>query len=162
MTASDPFAGPSPLIVLLIIVVGGITAFGLAGYGFGRLGRHGVRGSGPEVVLPSLAALAGAAALAMYVWGAVHLLLDETMTTDACREAVGEQHAAGIDRYDVSYVPLRLGCHVEGVGTYAAAVPGYVNPAAVGLALTGVVLMISGGFVSELRARHDLRKETSS
>lgn len=163
MTASDPFEGHSPLALLLIILVGLILAAGLAVYGFSTMARQGVWGSGPGTLLRSLAALAAAAAAAVYVWGAVHLaLMDDTAVTQACRDAVGQARAAGIDRYEAGYIPLRLGCHVAGDGTYAGGVPGYVNPAALGFALTAAALAACAPFAPESRARDNSKKKTSS
>lgn len=163
MTASDPFEGHSPLALVLIILVGLIVAASLAVYGFSTMARHGVRRSGPATVFRSLATLAAAAAVAVYVWGAVHLvLMDDTAITQACREAVGKARAAGIDRYEASYIPLRLGCQVGGDEVYAVGVPGYVNPAALGFALTAAVLAASAPFAPESRGRDNSKKETSS
>ncbi|MFG2023859.1 hypothetical protein [Streptomyces sp. NPDC048825] len=153
---------PNVLAVLVIVLLGLAVAGALAVYGCTTLARHGVRRSGPAVLLRGCAALAGCAAAALYVWGAVHLIRDETMTDQACKDAVPSAQAASIDGYSVSYVPLQLDCHVKGAGTYAAAVPDYVNPGVVALALLAAVLGISAGFATELRARADFRKETSS
>ncbi|MEV0113262.1 hypothetical protein AB0H77_08425 [Streptomyces sp. NPDC050844] len=75
---------------------------------------------------------------------------------------MGQSRAADVDRYEPSYLPLRLGCHVEGDGTYATGVPAYVNPAALGLALAAALLAVATAFVSEERARDNSKKENSS
>jgi hypothetical protein len=153
---------PNILAILLIGLVGLAVAGGFAVFGFTTLARHGVRRSEKDAFLRGFAGLAAAAAAAMYVWGALHLVKDESMTVDACRAAVGRERAADITGSDVSYLPLHLNCHVRGAGTYAAAVPDYVNPAALGLALTAVALGVFAAFASELRARDNFRKEKTS
>ncbi|WP_406330410.1 hypothetical protein [Streptomyces sp. NBC_00203] len=153
---------PNVIALLLIGLVGLAVAGGFAVFGFTTLARHGIRHAKRETVLRGFAGLAAAAAAAMYVWGALHLVKDESMTTEACRAAVGRAHAADITGSDVSYLPLHLNCHVRGAGSYAAAVPDYVNPAVLGLALTAVALGVFAAFASELRARDNFRKEKAS
>ncbi|MFF3419761.1 hypothetical protein ACFYW9_34555 [Streptomyces sp. NPDC002698] len=153
---------PSPALVLPIILIGLIVAVTLAVYGAGSLARNGVRRTDLGVRLRSGAALAGAAAALMYVWGAVHLVRDETMTNQACRDAVPAAQAAHLSGVDVSLLPVRLNCYVTEGGSYAAAVPGYVNPALLGLALTAVVLGVFAALESERRARDDFAKREIS
>ncbi|MDT0403842.1 hypothetical protein [Streptomyces edwardsiae] len=158
---TDPYAGHNPLVLLLVLLVGLAVAAALAVYGCTTLARHGVRRAGPLVVLRSCAALAGAGAACLYVWGALHLLtLDETRRDLACKEAVGPAHVMEIDSYRPTYIPLGLGCHVRSGTTYSTGVPGYLNPAAGALAFTAVAL---GGFSlleSERRATRDFKRET--
>ncbi|MFD7914738.1 hypothetical protein ACFV30_29135 [Streptomyces sp. NPDC059752] len=137
MMASSTFEAPDPVGLVLIILIGGISAASLAGYGFSSAMRQ---GAGRKGVARGFAALAASAMAAMYVWGAFHLIMDETMTDRACKEAVGPERAGRIDGYAPSYMPLGLDCHVRGSGTYVAAVPGYVNPSVLALGLIAAVL----------------------
>ncbi|MBT2383120.1 hypothetical protein [Streptomyces sp. ISL-11] len=161
--AADPFEGHNPYALLAIILFGLVIAATLAVYGFATMARHGMRRSGMPVTLRYLASLAGAAAVAVYTWGAVHLmLLDETGRDQACKEAVGTAHAMHIDGYRPTYIPLRLGCHVTGDGTYAAGVPEYIIPTVLVLAFIALVLAIFAAFESERRISHVIRKEADS
>lgn len=160
--ASGHDGPPSPLVLLMLSLVMVITAVGLAGYGFSTLARQGVRRSGIGVVLRSSAALAASTGIAMYAWGALHLVGDETMTVQACRDAVGREQSADIDRYEFSYIPLNLGCHVKGDGTYAAAIPEYVNPAMLGLAVLTATLAIFAAIEAKYRGRQNYMKGMST
>ncbi|MFD8739465.1 hypothetical protein ACFV06_31765 [Streptomyces sp. NPDC059618] len=153
---------PSLAVILPVLLIGLLVAVTSAVYGASSLARRGVRQADLGLWLRACAALAVAATALMYVWGAVHLVRDETMTTQACRDAVPAAQAAHISGVDVSLVPLHLNCHVTGGGSYAAAVPEYVNPAVLGLALIAVVLGVFAALESERRARTDFKKEDIS
>ncbi|UGY95065.1 hypothetical protein [Streptomyces gobiensis] len=166
MIASSSSQGYSALELLLVIPVGLIIAASFAVYGFVTLAQHGARREGIVFTARSLAALVASAAVAMYVWGAFHLVMDETMVREACQEAVGEaigmEYAAHIDRYESSYIPLGLGCHVKNGDTYIVGVPDYVNPATAVFGLTAVALGAFSFFESERRLTKKFKKETGS
>ncbi|MFF7282123.1 hypothetical protein [Streptomyces griseorubiginosus] len=116
--------------------------------------------------LRGVAALAGALAVAMYVWGLLHLLGAVLEAEDGgagsaplppCRS--GEQAAQVVD-YSVGFLPLSFECELKGGGGYEAAdvLPGYVNPVAVGLALAGVGCAVASGYLTELRLRAGARE----
>ncbi|MEO3978660.1 hypothetical protein [Streptomyces sp. CAU 1734] len=97
------------------------------------------------------------AAIALYVWGALHLvLLDETAQSESCRNTGGPQQAARVDGYIGEYVPLRLVCHISEGGSYTTAVPGYVNP---GVAILVLAALVTGGVAAAERAELN-RKST--
>lgn len=159
--SSGSYEGHNALALLAIVVLGLLAAGILAVYGCTALARRGVSSSSPAVLIRSLAAFTTAAALAIYAWGAVHLmLLDGTRRDEACKRAVGTAHAISIDEYRPAYIPLRLGCHVAGVGTYSVGVPSYINPAVLVLVVLTIVLAIAAALESESRARHVIRKES--
>lgn len=151
---------PNTVAVLLIILVGLVMAVSLAVYGCSTLARSGDRGHRLGTRLRGCTALAGAAAVATYVWGAVHLVRDESMTDQVCKNAASPAQAAHISGVDVSYLPLHLNCHVTGGGSFTAAVPDYVNPLLVGLGLATLLLAVFAALASELRTRADFTKET--
>jgi hypothetical protein len=153
--AGDPFELPDSVALLLILFFGSLATLGLAAYAVTLVARHGIRRSGTPVTLRYLAAFAAAGAVAVYTWGALHLLIDETAADQACKDAVGAAQAADVDRYETSLVPLRFGCHVSGGGTYEAAVPGYVNPTVLGLALLAIILAIFAALDSSGRSASD-------
>ncbi len=151
---------------MLLFVIAAITAVGLTGYGFGRLADRGIRRSGPPVILRSAAALAGAAAVALYalgllgVIGAIMTAQDggtDSAPPQSCRTpGWWERHEQGIEIVDwsVSYLPLGFVCETSDGGSYDNGdVPGYVNPAALGLALTAAGCAVGSRYTTELRTR---------
>ncbi|WP_020121156.1 hypothetical protein [Streptomyces canus] len=115
--------------------------------------------------LRGTATLAGAGALAVYVWGLLHLVgavleAEDGGTGSAplppCR---GNEQVAQVIDYSVGYLPLSFDCETTGGGSYTAdVIPAYVNPAAVGLALAAVGCAVSSAYVSELRLRAEARE----
>ncbi|WP_244187920.1 hypothetical protein [Streptomyces regalis] len=110
-------------------------------------------------------------ACALYAWGLLAVsgavLEAEDGGTDSspprpCRTADWwERHQQGseIVDYKVTYVPLGFVCETSDGGSYDSGdVPGYVNPAVLGLALTAAGGAIGAGYASELRARAEIRK----
>jgi hypothetical protein len=95
------------------------------------------------------ALLACSGAVALYVWGMLHVLGAVMQAEDGgtassplgpCREA-GDQIASDVVGYDVGYVWLRFDCQLSDGGTYTTStVPGYVNPATALLGVTAFVL----------------------
>ncbi|WDF38412.1 hypothetical protein PBV52_17200 [Streptomyces sp. T12] len=159
------------LLILLFVVVAVIGAVGLCGYGGRTLADHGLRRASAPAVLRGVAALAGAGGCALYAWGLLAVcgavMVAEDGGTDSapprsCRTAGWwERHQQGIEivDYKVTYVPLGFVCETSDGGSYDNGdVPGYVNPAALGLALTAAGGAIGSGYASELRARAEMRK----
>ncbi|MFG2134131.1 hypothetical protein ACGFNV_41115 [Streptomyces sp. NPDC048751] len=136
-------------LLLLLLIVAAVTVFGLTGFGFGQLAQAGVRHTGEATLLRAVAALTGAAALAMYTWGLL-IVTGAVMTAEdggtdssppqSCRTAGWwERHRQGIEitDYSVHFVPLGFVCETSDGGSYDNGdVPGYVNPATFALALT--------------------------
>ncbi|GAA4231256.1 hypothetical protein GCM10022254_27940 [Actinomadura meridiana] len=139
----EHFALPNPRVLLVILLVGAVVTLWLVSYVIRRLYWYslGYRRS-PGVGVRCLTAVVAAAAIGMYVWGALHLVIDKTTADQECKAAVGAARAGDVDRYEPSFVPLGFGCHVAGGGSYEAAVPGYVNPAVAVLGFTAVTLAV--------------------
>lgn len=159
------------LLLPLVTLIAVIAAVGLCGYGSRTLADHGIRRASAPVVLRGLAALAGAGACALYAWGllavcgAVLAAEDggtDSAPTPSCRTpGWSERHLQGVDivDYTVTYVPLGFVCETSDGGRYDnGAVPGYVNPAVTGLALTAAGCAIGAGYSAELRARAEWRE----
>jgi hypothetical protein len=131
------------LLILMLIVVGVIVP--LVGYGFGSLGRVGLRRADRRTWLRSIAAILGAVAAILYLGGLLivlgAVLEAEDGGTDSaplrpCRTPGQWERALGVVDYTVDFVPLRFVCETQDGGSYdAEAVPGYVNPAVLGFAL---------------------------
>ncbi|GAB2622812.1 hypothetical protein GCM10027168_63500 [Streptomyces capparidis] len=137
-------------LLLLIILSGVITVFVLTGYGCSILSWHGRTPADAGVRLRGLACLVGAAAITVYVWGALHVAGAVVEAEDGgtgsvpfptCVEAGGKDAAAQVDGYRIGYLPVRFVCAIDG-GGYTAAVPGYVNPVALGLAAAAFLLSV--------------------
>ncbi|UZI29163.1 hypothetical protein [Streptomyces sp. VB1] len=160
---ADPYEGHSPLVLVIIILVGGLVAGVLGVYACTTLARNGVRRTGNPALLRSVSALAAAGAVGLFVWGALHLItLDETRRDLACKTAVGPERAMQIDGYRATYIPLGLGCQVRDGATYQAGVPGYLNPAAGALAFVAVVLGGYAALESERRLTKEYKRKTGN
>ncbi|MFE6226042.1 hypothetical protein [Streptomyces sp. NPDC057854] len=137
------------MTILALLVAAVLTAVGLTGYGCGRLGRVGVRRAGRQTLLRCGAALAAAAAVALYAWGllgvGLAVLVTDDSGTDAfpprpCRIADDPRTAADVVGHRVTYLPPRYLCLREDGGSRATGDgPGYVGPGA--LALLGVAFV---------------------
>ncbi|MFD8422837.1 hypothetical protein [Streptomyces sp. NPDC059466] len=154
------------VLLLLLLLPGGLVAcVALTGYGLRRLARPGTGGADGAGRLRGPAALVGAAAVALYVWGLLHVagavLAAEDGGTDSapirpCRTPGWQEWARdpGITGYTVSYLPLRFVCETGDGGRYASGhVPRYVNPAFFCLAATAVALTGAAALDTERRAR---------
>lgn len=159
------------LLILLFAVIAVIVAVPLCGYGGRTVADQGLRRAGAPGVLRAVAGFAGAGACVLYAWGLLAVcgavMTAEDGGTDSappqsCRTAGWwERHQRGIQivDYTISYVPLGFVCETSDGGSYDNGdVPGYVNPAVLGLALTAAGCAIGAGYVSEFRARAELRK----
>ncbi|MFD7894534.1 hypothetical protein [Streptomyces sp. NPDC059743] len=152
----------------MIILIGAIVAVGLTGYGFATLTRHRAERPGVVVAARGVAAFAGAGAVALYVWGALHAVgavLEaedggtSSVPTRECIRAGGTERAAEVDGYRIEYLPVRFVCHIDGGGSYATSGgPGYIGPAALVLALTAVALPV----LTEYRPRKKIHAEPGS
>ncbi|MFI7414587.1 hypothetical protein ACIBU0_38690 [Streptomyces sp. NPDC049627] len=159
------------LPLLLFVLVAAIVAVALSGYGGRTLNPdQGLRRAGAPTVLRGLAALAGAGACAAYAWGLLAVcgavMAAEDGGTDSappqsCRTPGWEErHQRGIEivGHHVTYLPLAFVCETSDGGRYDTGdVPGYVNPAALGLALTAAGCAVGAGYSAELRARAEWR-----
>ncbi|MGW7658448.1 hypothetical protein ACWGMA_24125 [Streptomyces asiaticus] len=143
--ASDSPDGLNSILLLFICLIGVIVIFTLIGLlGSGMAKRRGRRKTRAEW-FGGIALLSVCATIALYIWGALHLMFMESDTMrEACAKARSPEKAAQVDRYSASYLPLRFTCRIDEGGSYGAAVPGYVNPA-MGIAF---VLAIATGAVS--------------
>ncbi|MFG2682600.1 hypothetical protein [Streptomyces sp. NPDC048392] len=117
-------------------------------------------GAGPP--LHALAAFAGAAALAAYAWGLLHVtgaVMESNGGTGSapappCRTPGHEERARHVLGQAVSFLPPGFVCETSDGGEYTSDdVPGYVDPAAAVLALTAVASAVGAGYATGTRAR---------
>ncbi|MVO86579.1 hypothetical protein GPA10_17870 [Streptomyces sp. p1417] len=158
-TSTEPY-GHNVVSLLGIVLVASVVGIGLVAYACTTLvglvrARRDATAATPWAVGPRAAAsLAAAGALAVYAWGAFHLLrYDDTEWAPACRAAEGPVDVTAVESYSATYVPLRFGCHTADGTTYAVGVPEYVNPAALTLALTAGVLAGAAALASRSARR---------
>ncbi|MEU9854154.1 hypothetical protein [Streptomyces sp. NPDC047974] len=140
------------MVILGLLVVVLLLSFGLAGHGFGRLGRVGVRRADRDTRLRCGAALAAAGAAALYAWGLLGVGLAVLSTDDSgtdafpirpCRVAGAPEAAGDVVGHRVSYLPPRYVCVRSGGGTYATDDgPGYVGPGVLGLVGAAAVCLL--------------------
>ena len=152
------------LVPLLILVLVG-TACALVGYGGGRTADWCVGRVELPVALRGFAALAGAVAAAVYAWGLLYVggavleAEDGGASSSPILPCRVDERAVHVNDYSVSFLPLDFVCETNDGGSYRTEeVPGYVTPAAVGLALAAAGLAVSSGYVSELRLRAAARE----
>ncbi|MCC3650648.1 hypothetical protein LIX60_03910 [Streptomyces sp. S07_1.15] len=124
---------PAVLPLLLGIVTAAVAAFALVGHGFPAIGRGAMARGG--------AALSGATAALAYAWGLVSLVLDESGTAQACRDA-NPSLFGQVSGYSVSYLPPALNCRMASGGSYPAAVPGFLTPVMTVCAVIAVTLAL--------------------
>ncbi|MFI0511998.1 hypothetical protein RKD19_005102 [Streptomyces canus] len=115
--------------------------------------------------LRGLAVSAGLVALAVYAWGLLHLAGAVLEAEDGgagsapllpCR---GNAQAVHVSDYSVGFLPLSFDCELTGGGSYSAgAIPGYVNPVALGSALAAAACAIAAAYTTELRLRAEARE----
>ncbi|MEU9332425.1 hypothetical protein AB0D49_04560 [Streptomyces sp. NPDC048290] len=140
MSGDEPYAGHDGTLLLLLLLAGCAAVLILTVQGVKRLLRA-RRPDGPPV-WTGAALLVWDAAVALYVWGLLHLLLtDDYGQAQSCRDAVGDR----LTGYDPGFMPLRFGCRTADGTTVDTVVPSYLDPAlavlALGaLALTGLAL----------------------
>ncbi|MFC5147665.1 hypothetical protein [Streptomyces aureoversilis] len=129
ITASDPWQEHNFAALLAILIAGTATLLGLAGYLCSRLTRQARRGCTPVRLWRDLSLLTAAVALAVYLWGCLHLLfLEDQELAERCER----QRPAGTPtlvgrRGD--FIPLRLVCEASNGHDYSVVIPGYINPA---------------------------------
>ncbi|MER6166622.1 hypothetical protein [Streptomyces violaceorubidus] len=127
---------------LLLLLVAVVSAVGLTGHGASVLAARRARGMGAGPVLHALAAFAGAAVVALYAWGLLHV-------TGAVMESDGGAGSAPAPPCRMpGYLPLGFVCETTDGADYTSDdVPGYVNPA------TAVASAVGTGCASESPTR---------
>lgn len=147
--AGDPWALPNPIVLIMVVLVGLVVAASMAFRAINVLARRGFRAGRERITFRYLAMFVWSVTIATYVWGVLHLLQDESAADAACKAAVGPQNAGHVASYDISYLPLHFGCRVTGVGTFEAAVPGYLNPTLIALLLVSLALSVMTAFATD-------------
>ena len=121
--SQDPFAVPNPLVLFAVVSLSAAGLVALLAYA--RLTLRRARGPGPApgAGWRCVAALVAAVALGVYIWGALHLVMDESAADQACKTAVGPAHAGKVDAYRTSLVPRVPAVTSQARGTVEARFP---------------------------------------
>ncbi|MBF6044218.1 hypothetical protein GO001_03150 [Streptomyces sp. NRRL B-1677] len=128
IAASNPWQGHNFAGLLVILMIGAATLLSLIGYLCSRLTRPVLREYIPFRLWRDLSLLAAAAAIAVYLWGCLHLLfLEDQELAEKCelQRPAGTPTLVG-RRGD--FIPLRVVCEASNGHDYSIVVPGYVNP----------------------------------
>ncbi|CAL9529235.1 hypothetical protein SUDANB176_04016 [Streptomyces sp. enrichment culture] len=161
MPASDPYQVHDYTVLFTILLAGPPALIGLAAYLASRLAPRQLRSRGlrtPAAVCRDAAALCSAAALALYLWGCLHLVaLERQEVGNACaKEADGVRVAA----FHGDFVPLRLVCRTDAGNRFTVVVPDYINPSVAVLLLLAVACAATGLLLRrEQHARRTAQKE---
>ncbi|MFI2077637.1 hypothetical protein [Streptomyces triculaminicus] len=156
--ASNPWRGHDFVGLLAILVVGAVTLLSLIGYLCSRLIRQTRRGYAPFGLWRDLSLLTLAAALAVYLWGCLHLLfLEDQELAERCerQRPVGTPTLVG-RRGD--FIPLRLVCEASNGHDYSIVVPGYINPTVALLLLLALTCALTSA-VLHCKQRTTTRKK---
>ncbi|MFH8491223.1 hypothetical protein [Streptomyces longisporoflavus] len=155
--ASVAADGFDSITVLFILLIGSVVVFSLIVYLCSSLARRERPPHGLRLWLRGGAVLGCCAALCVYLWGLLHVVfMEDTNMREACVKSGGGKRAATVDGYGASYVPLRFTCRIDEGGSYAAAVPPWINPA---LSVLVPLTLITG--VASGVTRDDLRRSTA-
>ncbi|WP_329041423.1 hypothetical protein OHT61_25520 [Streptomyces sp. NBC_00178] len=148
--ASDPYQGHSFTALLAILIAGAAALCAIAVHLCSRLARRSRQARTPASTWRDVTLLASAGALALYLWGCLHLLLlDRQERGTRCAYVDGELQRPGAEAATGDFIPLRLVCRMPDGTSHTAVVPDYINPTIAVLLL----LALGAGTVSLLLHR---------
>ncbi|GHA90113.1 MULTISPECIES: hypothetical protein [Streptomyces] len=149
ITASDPWQGHDVGVLLVVLLTGAPALLGLTAYLCSRLSPRARRRYTPPARWRDLSLAAAAAALALYLWGCLHVLFleDQEQAMECERNRPGGTPRLVGRRGD--FVPLRLVCETSDGSDFSVVIPGCINPALAVLLL----LTLGCGLVSVLLHR---------
>ncbi|WP_240499218.1 hypothetical protein [Streptomyces prasinus] len=143
--ASDPYQTHGFTALFTVLLAGLPALIGLVAYLASRLMPERLCSRGlrtPAAVCRDLALLCSAAALALYMWGCLHLLLlDRQGVGNACAKQSGGVRVAA---FHGDFVPLRMVCRTDAGSVFTVVVPDYVNPSVAVLLLLVVTCATAG------------------
>ncbi|MEG3628522.1 hypothetical protein [Streptomyces poriticola] len=153
--ASDPWQGHDAAVLFTVLLTGVPTVVGLAVYLGSRLTRQARRRTTPFRTWRDVSLAAAGAALALYLWGLLHVLfLDGQEQAEECERQRPEGTPALVGRRG-DFIPLRLVCEASDGRDYTVVIPGYINPS-----LTVLLLLALLGGVVSLLLHHKQRTST--
>ncbi|MEU8822531.1 hypothetical protein [Streptomyces sp. NPDC048636] len=155
MIASDPWQGHNFAALFSILLTGTTTLLGLAIYLCSRFTRQAHRRYTPFAAWRDVSLATVAAALALYLWGCLHVLfLEDQEQAEECerQRPEGVPHLVG-RRGD--FIPLRLVCEASDGRDYSVIIPGYINPT-----IASLLLLALGCALVSVLLHHKLRTTT--
>ncbi|MFJ5274316.1 hypothetical protein [Streptomyces sp. NPDC088358] len=155
VTASNPWQGHDFAVLSAVLLAGPATLVAATVYLCSRFTRQARRRRTPTAVWRDASLTAVTVALALYVWGCLHVLfLEDQEQAEACERArpAGVPTLIGI-RGD--FIPLRLVCEASNGHDYSVVIPHYINPTIAVLLL----LSLACALVSA-RLHHEQRTAT--
>ncbi|MET7552352.1 MULTISPECIES: hypothetical protein [unclassified Streptomyces] len=143
-TASDPWQGHNFAILSTVLVAGALTGLGIVAFLCSRLTRQARDRRTPSAVWRDASLAATATALALYLWGCLHVLfLEDQEQAEQCELHRPEGTPTLIGRRG-DFIPLRLVCEASDGRDYSVVIPDYINPSiAVLLLLTLACIFVS-------------------
>ncbi|WP_149825526.1 hypothetical protein [Streptomyces tailanensis] len=142
ITTSDPWQEHSPGVLLILLLTGAATLLGLTVYLCSQFARHARRRYTPFAVWRDMSLAAVAVALALYLWGCLHLLfLEDEKQGEPCERQRPEGISKLVGRR-ADFIPLRLVCEASNGRDYSVVIPDYINPSVAVLLLLGLVCAV--------------------
>ncbi|MFI8007568.1 hypothetical protein [Streptomyces sp. NPDC086010] len=158
LAASDPYQGHGFTALLTILIAGAAVLCAMAAHLGSRFMRRARQARTAASTWRDVTLLTTAGALALYLWGCLHLLLlDRQERGTRCAYVDGELHRPGAEATTGDFVPLRLVCRMPDGTSHTAVVPEYINPTIAVLLL----IALAAGTVSLLlhRRRHATQRK---
>ncbi|MFD4319231.1 hypothetical protein [Streptomyces sp. NPDC058548] len=149
--ASDPWQGHDPGMLLIALFVGAATFMALAAYLGSRLAPETRRRYTPPRVLRDMSLCAIAAAIALYLWGLLHISLVEVQEQSEMCELRRPEGVPSLVGLRGDFFPLRVVCEGANGQDYTVLVPGYIAPSHAAL-LTLAALCAAASAVLHRRA----------
>ncbi|MET4641734.1 hypothetical protein ABZY10_00075 [Streptomyces sp. NPDC006539] len=128
ITASNPWQGHNFAVLLAVLLAGVPTLLGTAVYLCSRFTRQARLRRTPSAVWRDASLATAAVALALYVWGCLHVLfLEDQEQAEACERERPEGTPTLVGRRG-DFIPLRLVCEASNGHDYSVVIPDYINP----------------------------------
>ncbi|MEV0275015.1 hypothetical protein AB0I22_01305 [Streptomyces sp. NPDC050610] len=142
ITTADPWQGHDFAVLLPILMAGSGALLSLVVYLCSRLARQDRRRFLPFALWRDASLSAVAAALALYLWGCLHLLFPEGRElAEECERRRPEGVPSLVGRRG-DFIPLRLVCEASNGQDYSVVIPEYVNPFSAALLLIALACAV--------------------
>ncbi|MCD7445280.1 hypothetical protein K4B79_44760 [Streptomyces lincolnensis] len=156
MPAPDPYQVHDYAVLSTILIAGAPALLGLLAYLGACLAPRRLRAHRPATALRDTGLLCAAAALAVYLWGCLHVVfLERQEIGNRCAQVAGGVRVAG---FHGDFVPLRLVCRTDDGRDLTVVIPAYVNPSTAVLLLLALACAGAAALLAR-RARTASRKE---
>jgi len=147
ITTSNPWQGHNFAVLFSVLITGTVTVLGLTVYLCSRFTRQAGRRYTSSAAWRDVSLATVAVALALYLWGCLHVLfLEDQEQAEECERERPEGTPTLVGRRG-DFIPLRLVCEASNGRDYSVVIPDYINPSlavllllAFACALTSAVL----------------------